>query len=149
MPNELIIQSTLIFSRLVCLPGNVMEKLKLSDRLGYGTTDFFMTCSTGTELSIFHGASHIGHYEKELRCDSQSNYGFQGLRSKEQDNYGIMNAAMRCSGGKWVVSNQNHRGYWNDELNCQEGWVITGIEAKEQHLKGIINFKIRCTEILS
>ena len=75
-----------------------MEKLKLSDRLGYGTTDFFMTCSTGTELSIFHVASHIGHYEKEIRCDSQSNYGFQGLRSKEQDNYGIMNAAMRCSG---------------------------------------------------
>ena len=124
-----------------------MEKIKLRDQVGYGTLDFLMTCSTGSQYSIFHGAGG-GHYQREIRCDSKSNYGFQGLRGREQNGYGIINAAMKCSGGKWETVNQNHRGYLNEELNCQEGWVITGIEAKEQPGKGVISFRIRCTEIL-
>ena len=119
-----------------------MTKLTWFEQVNYGLIDVSMVCDEGNTFRFTNNED--GFTNTPNICVD----GFSLLQAKEQLGYGIINIRMKCAGLEGDVedanSNYNINGFWNDELSCNSGYVITGLEVREQLGFGIINVKISC-----
>ena len=117
-----------------------MKTLTWHRQTNYGLIDVSMECSEGTTFRFTNNDN--GSPNTPITCED----GFSLLIPRQQKNYGIINARMKCAGlnGTEADSNENLRGFWNDELSCENEYVIVGLDVRRQTNYGIINVKILC-----
>ena len=99
-----------------------------------------MECSEGTKFRFTNNDN--GSPNTPKTC----NEGFSLLIPRQQNFKGIINARMKCAGlnEDETDSNDNFKGFWNDELSCDSGYVMIGLNVRKQSGYGIINVKILC-----
>ena len=117
-----------------------MTKLTWFEETNYGLIDVSMVCEEGKTFRFTNNEN--GFSNSPNICKN----GFSLLQAREQFDYGIINARMKCVGleGDVEDANTNYRGFWNDELSCNSGHFITGLEIREHLGYGIVNVKISC-----
>jgi len=107
----------------------------------WGLIDLEFTCSDG---KVFGFTNYTGgSWNRALNCSG----GFQRLRGREQDNYGIINVCTYCLYDAIEQdSNGNYAGFWDPELSCPS-WapVVVGFEIHWTWFWGIYNFRARCS----